>query len=658
LAAEINWSAIEMNLYVFFYNKVLGSSRDSKRVEIRQDAVRKKAFFVGSQANSEIHLEGLQIPAKAAQIQFVNNEWVFNLIEGKCKFAANGEKIAAGSVVRIIDRQIFELFPFVIEFRYEEGEIAPEETRQIVVNNQRTMEVVRVIHRELIPEIQIELEEIQSASQLSEFLNTIEKRIEQIARTSGLLEQQLVDHLAGLCIRSELLNQVMSIESQHEGDNTQDIWHTDNRWRKLVSVVSQLEKELAHVRDLIASGLNIKISETARSKEEFSRRIAQIEKEFWNRWVAFPGRLHADFKIYLALRHLKKEIKDIVYGYGPLEDLISTPSITEIMVVNRDRIYIERDGVIENSGRQFVSDLVTESIIQRMVNNVGAHIDRSKPMADARLKDGSRVNAVIQPTAVSGPCLTIRKFTTHRYGMKDLIETGSISAEAAEFLKAAVEDRRNIIVSGSTGTGKTTFLNILSACIPKRERVVTIEDTAELLLKMEHVVRLETKAENIEGKGLITIRDLVKNALRMRPDRIIVGECRSGEALDMLQAMNTGHDGSMTTIHANSASGVISRLEVLVQLAADSDLPVHTIHHQIASAVDLIVQLKRENNGRRHVVQIAECAGIDPVTQNIRLKDIFLASPYCELRPTGRLPSFLDRLLEHNLIGLDRFLPA
>jgi Flp pilus assembly CpaF family ATPase len=368
--------------------------------------------------------------------------------------------------------------------------------------------------------------------------------------------------------------------------------------------------------------------------------------------------LHADFKIYLALRHLKKEIKDIVYGYGPLEDLISTPSITEIMVVNRDRIYIERDGVIENSGRQFVSDLVTESIIQRMVNNVGAHIDRSKPMADARLKDGSRVNAVIQPTAVSGPCLTIRKFTTHRYGMKDLIETGSISAEAAEFLKAAVEDRRNIIVSGSTGTGKTTFLNILSACIPKRERVVTIEDTAELLLKMEHVVRLETKAENIEGKGLITIRDLVKNALRMRPDRIIVGECRSGEALDMLQAMNTGHDGSMTTIHANSASGVISRLEVLVQLAADSDLPVHTIHHQIASAVDLIVQLKRENNGRRHVVQIAECAGIDPVTQNIRLKDIFLASPYCELRPTGRLPSFLDRLLEHNLIGLDRFLPA
>jgi Flp pilus assembly CpaF family ATPase len=188
--------------------------------------------------------------------------------------------------------------------------------------------------------------------------------------------------------------------------------------------------------------------------------------------------------------------------------------------------------------------------------------------------------------------------------------------------------------------------------------VVTIEDTAELLLKMEHVVRLETKAENIEGKGLITIRDLVKNALRMRPDRIIVGECRSGEALDMLQAMNTGHDGSMTTIHANSASGVISRLEVLVQLAADSDLPVHTIHHQIASAVDLIVQLKRENNGRRHVVQIAECAGIDPVTQNIRLKDIFLASPYCELRPTGRLPSFLDRLLEHNLIGLDRFLPA
>jgi Flp pilus assembly CpaF family ATPase len=328
------------------------------------------------------------------------------------------------------------------------------------------------------------------------------------------------------------------------------------------------------------------------------------------------------------------------------------------MVVDKDRIFIERRGVIENSGRCFVSDQVTESIIQRMVNNAGGHIDRSKPLADARLRDGSRINAVIAPLAVSGPCLTIRKFGSERPGVRKLIEDGALTEEAAAFLRAAVAAKRNIIVSGGTGAGKTTLLNILSGFIPDRERIVTVEDTAELVLVNEHVVRLEAKAENIEGRGAVTIRDLVKNALRMRPDRIVVGECRSGEALDMLQAMNTGHGGSMTTVHANTAAGLIARLEVLVQMASASDLPVASIHRQFASAIDVIVQINREPDGGRRIAEITECGAVDEATGRVRLRQLFVRDDHGRpLRPTGRLPRSLGDLIATGRIDLEAFFP-
>jgi Flp pilus assembly CpaF family ATPase len=648
-----------MSLYVFFYNKILSHSRESKRVQLFEDSADRSARVIGSHPNAEVCLESHYIPKIAALIRKGPEHWTLEVQEGRHACLINGDLISPGKVLAIQNSMVIEIFPYLLEFRLEQLEKADDHDQNLVdLLQERTTEVVRFIHRELVPEIRLELEDMKSSAELTDFLNSLEKRIEHIARQTDRLDAQLTDHLTGSCLRSELLNSLLAIDSQASENEGQDLWHSDNRWRKLASSVMTLEKELKHLRELIASDLRLDQREAIKCKEDFSRNIRKIEEGFWPTWKSYPNRLHPEFKTYLALRQLKKEIKDIVYGYGPLEDLIATPSITEIMVVNRDKIYIERDGVIENSGRRFVSDLVTESIIQRMVNNVGGHIDRSKPMADARLRDGSRINAVIAPTAVSGPALTIRKFTTQKYGIEELIRMKSISAEAAEFLKASVKDRRNIIVSGGTGSGKTTFLNILSAFIPKRERVVTVEDTAELSLKMEHVVRLESKTENVEGKGMITIRDLVKNALRMRPDRIIVGECRSGEALDMLQAMNTGHDGSMTTIHANSAEGVISRLEVLVQLASETDLPVESIHQQIVSALDIIVQLKRENNGQRHVIQISECVGIDPMTQKIRLKDIFVASPGSEMRPTGRLPSFLDALLQNGLIGLEQFLPV
>jgi Flp pilus assembly CpaF family ATPase len=327
------------------------------------------------------------------------------------------------------------------------------------------------------------------------------------------------------------------------------------------------------------------------------------------------------------------------------------------MVVDKHHIYIERSGNLQNSGRRFISDAVIEAIIQRIVANVGRRIDRSQPLVDARLSDGSRVNAVIAPLAVSGPTLTIRKFPERKIIVDDLIAKRAMTRTVAEFLRAAVLGRRNILISGGTGTGKTTLLNCLSDFIPDKERIVTVEDTAELQLAKEHVVRLETKAANIEGAGEYTIRDLVKNALRMRPDRIVVGECRGPEALDMLQAMNTGHDGSLTTIHANNSKDVILRLEVLVQMAAD--LPVESIRQQIASAVDVIVQLKRMRDGRRCLSQITEVAGINPVTGQLEMRDLFLLDDAeakdAQLQPTGRLPTFISELISTGTLNLKTF---
>jgi pilus assembly protein CpaF len=361
--------------------------------------------------------------------------------------------------------------------------------------------------------------------------------------------------------------------------------------------------------------------------------------------------LHQELKRYLILRTLKKDLKDTVFGFGPLQDLLRAPTITEIMVVKSDQIYVEQDGVVELSGRRFISDKVTESIIERIVAQVGRRIDKSQPLVDARLPDGSRVNAIIPPLATRGPCLTIRKFPAYRFTMDDLIELESITIAAAQFLRACVIDRRNILVSGGTGTGKTTLLNVLSSFVPHKDRIITIEDTSELQLHQEHVVTLEARPPNVEGAGEYSIRDLVKNALRMRPDRIIVGECRGAESLDMLQAMNTGHDGSMTTIHANNTDDVLKRLEVLVLMAVD--LPLISIQRQVASAIDIIVQISRLPGGKRGVTQISEITGYDPQRKCVATTEIFSSREEVGLVPTGYMPSFIDQLVSRELLNLE-----
>ncbi|HEY0393920.1 MAG TPA: ATPase, T2SS/T4P/T4SS family [Candidatus Elarobacter sp.] len=307
---------------------------------------------------------------------------------------------------------------------------------------------------------------------------------------------------------------------------------------------------------------------------------------------------------------IRQEVIEEALGLGPLESLLHEPDITEIMVNGHANVYVERAGEIERTEKQFVDDGQVRLVIERIIAPIGRRLDESSPMVDGRLPDGSRVNAIVAPLAIDGPTLTIRRFGTKRFGVDDLIRVGAITPPVLDFLRAAVEARLNIVVSGGTGSGKTTLLNGLSSFIPKRDRIVTIEDAAELKLVQPHVVRLESRPANLEGKGAIGIRELVRNSLRMRPDRIVVGECRGGEALDMLQAMNTGHDGSLTTVHANTPRDALSRIETMVMMAG-FDLPVRAIREQISGAVDLIIQTARLRDGSRKIMSITEVVGME-----------------------------------------------
>ncbi|MBL8600841.1 MAG: Flp pilus assembly complex ATPase component TadA [Myxococcales bacterium] len=354
---------------------------------------------------------------------------------------------------------------------------------------------------------------------------------------------------------------------------------------------------------------------------------------------------------------LMQEMADEALGLGPLEQFLAEGNISEIMVVDPHTIFVERKGKLQRVDARFTDDEAVRSCIERIVTPLGRRIDESTPLVDARLKDGSRVNAVIKPLAIKGACITIRKFSKTPLGLNDLVGFGALTEQMGRFLTRTVVAKKNIVISGGTGSGKTTLLNVLSAAIPKDERIITIEDAAELQLNQPHVVSLESRPANMEGKGEYTIRDLVKNALRMRPDRIVVGECRGGEALDMLQAMNTGHDGSLTTTHANSPREAINRLEVLA-LMSGLDLPARAIREQIANSVHVVVQQSRFSDGSRRVTSITEVVGLDD-NYEIQLRPIFEyyrsgtgadGKVLGEFRATGYLPSFLDAFISYGLV--------
>ncbi len=351
-----------------------------------------------------------------------------------------------------------------------------------------------------------------------------------------------------------------------------------------------------------------------------------------------------------------QEIADDVLGYGPIDPFLSDADVTEVMVNGPHSVWIERAGRITQTDTRFVDSTHLERIIEKIVGQVGRRIDESNPMVDARLPDGSRVNAVIHPLAIGGPFLTIRKFAVDPFTADDLVNMGSMSQQVAGLLRRCVQGRLNVIVSGGTGSGKTTMLNVLSSFIPDKERIVTVEDAAELRLNQAHVLSLESRPANLEGKGQVTIRDLVKNTLRMRPDRIVVGEIRDGSALDMLQAMNTGHDGSLTTLHSNSPRDTLARIETMV-LMAGMDLPVRAIREQVSSAVDVIVHLHRLRDGTRRVTHVTEVIGMEGeviTTQDIMLFDYGMGidedGKYLgRLKATGIRPSFSDHLENYGI---------
>ncbi|GAA2150395.1 CpaF family protein [Nocardioides koreensis] len=361
-----------------------------------------------------------------------------------------------------------------------------------------------------------------------------------------------------------------------------------------------------------------------------------------------------------------QEIADDILGYGPLEPLLRDPDLNEVMVNSADNIFVERGGRLTRVDVAFADEAHLRRTIDKIVGKIGRRVDETSPMVDARLPDGSRVNAIIPPLALDGSKLTIRKFSEDPYTVEDLISFDTLTRPAADLLSACVRGRLNILVSGGTGAGKTTTLNVLSSFIPADERIVTIEDAAELRLHQEHVLRLESRPANIEGKGAVTIRDLVRNSLRMRPDRIVVGEIRDAAALDMLQAMNTGHDGSLSTVHANSPRDALSRVETMVMMAG-MDLPVKAIREQSSSAIDLIIQQTRLKDGTRRLTAITEVVGMEG--DIVTLQDVFLFDYHAgydedgraqgHLRATGLRPRFLDRLADHNVrVDPTLFAPA
>jgi len=416
-----------------------------------------------------------------------------------------------------------------------------------------------------------------------------------------------------------------------------------------VDAVSEM-KTRAH--EALFARLGLRLFDSTLSQEQLHAYVAQ---EIGDLMASAPTLLSPDER-----QALVAEILDDVVGLGPIERFLDDPTVSEVMVNATDFIYVERHGVIESTDARFLSSDHLRRVIERIVAQVGRRIDESSPMVDARLADGSRVNAVIPPLAVDGPMLTIRKFSRDPLQVDDLVGLGTLTPGLAAMVSACVRGGLNILVSGGTGTGKTTLLNVLSSFVPDSERIVTIEDAVELQLRQRHVIRLESRPPNVEGRGEVRIRDLVHNSLRMRPDRIIVGEVRGAEALDMLQAMNTGHDGSISTVHANGPRDALSRLETMV-LMAGFDLPTRAIREQIASALHLVIHLQRFRDGSRRVAQVSEVVGMEG--EVITLSDLYAfdhtggvdaeGRVLGRVRPTGIRPSFSDHLGE---LGIE--LPA
>ena len=616
-----------------------------QEIEMKSDLLR-----VGRDPANDLELPSPFVSREHARIIRKDGEYFIENV-GLNGTLVDGQLVGVGEQVKITIGQEIHLGEWAL---YLTGDEAAKPSDKLThVRRERTplakaMEVEKKVHAELLRRLNLRTIEVEAqndpryVAHIKAHLGAVlDSFITEIDDETGwfLVEQQLkrdviteVSRRSGSKMRPPVLKQ---------GDSVLD---------------PQYEAGLLRVRDLLIGDLGLKFG-AERVKED----IQKVEEEFRSAFDREAPMVTESLWVYTVRRYVMKDILDIVIGLGPIQDLLDMPNVTEVMVVGPTKIYIEEGGVIRNTGRSFFSDEVVLTVIERIVTPIGRRIDRSSPIVDARLPDGSRVNATIEPLSLVGPVLTIRKFSETPFTIDDLIGFRTITAFAANFLRACVLGRMNILVAGGTGSGKTTLLNVMSAYIPPHERIITIEDSAELQMYQEHIVRMETRQANVEGKGRYSIRDLVQNSLRMRPDRIIVGEVRGAEALDMLQAMNTGHDGSLTTIHANSPEDAMKRLEGLVLEAVD--MPVRAIREQIVTALDVIVHLTRYADGKREVSAISEVAGMDREDGTIIVEDIFIRPTTGEkgrmrgdLVHTGYIPIFAKDLLTKGLLTVDAFM--
>ena len=490
------------------------------------------------------------------------------------------------------------------------------------------------IHAELLSNT--EMRDLESDGASRETAEKLRGKLDELLDNEQGLSDQLIEFIVAREIRQQVVNAVVRgglDDSANQG----------------------LQWSLSTDQVALSKFVETVLYELGLAKDPGKGQIADVLERFPPVFERNKRVLGENQMQFIAKESIRSDIQSLVFGLGPLEDLLNLPDITEIMVVGKDRIFIEKGGGLERTGRAFPTEDDLNVAVSRMVRPIGRTVNRSEPIVDARLEDGSRVHIVIPPVAIHGTSVTIRRFRENPFTIEELINFGTFDARAVTFLRGCILARKNIVISGGTGSGKTTLLNVLGAQIPFDQRMVVIEDSAELQLPQPNLVNLEAKKANLEGEGEITIKDLVRASLRMRPDRIVVGECRGGEALDMLQAMNTGHDGSMTTGHANNPREMIQRLQVMVMEAGES-MPVAAIRQQIAAAVDVIIQIQRQRDRVRRVTHITEIVGYDMEEEEVIMEDIFtVATPdggKPELRFTGYLPSFIDQLLRHGDIDL------
>ena len=595
---------------------------------------------IGRDDDCVITLKGHFVARRHARIVRKGNQLFVENLSRSALLVANRE-VARDQPARIDFGDELQIAHFSLAMiRPGRKAAAPDDERQL---QQRLVQFEQQVHAGLIERLELRVSgRIDKTDQayVSQILAYLDQIIEQQARE---LDDALINHM----IRMHLHRQVIAeVVRQCTGKVQTEYRQADAQGQDPAS-----ERALAELVNAMVDMMPLVFDPTSVQED-----LATAEESFDDLFEQHTADMSSTLRQYVVRQVIAKDIQDIMLGLGPLQDLLDMANVSEIMVVGKDDIYVEKNGVIQPTTRSFFSEEVLMSVVERILTPVGRRVDQSTPLVDARLPDGSRVNIIIPPLSMVGPCVTIRKFAWIPFTIDDLIERGTLSEQTAAFCQGCVVGRMNVIVSGGTGSGKTTLLNTLCAFARPTERIVTIEESAELQLPQPHVLGLECRPANVEGRGAYTIRDLVRNAMRMRPDRLIVGEVRGPEAMDMLQAMNTGHDGSLSTIHANTPPDCLLRLETMVLMAVE--MPVRAIREQIISAVDIVVQIARYADGRRRITHISEVLDLDEVTGQTRLEHIFvLRDPKQDrLRHTGYIPTFAEEMIATGRLSVEMFL--